>query len=142
MIPPQQGGQLGEGCHPFRKYSHNMYHFPIYYINLLLRPLIMNFLCHCYKFVTTGRLSFSEEEYKQSVEFQTEWIHCLKTWINRYLNPDEIVLWKDRIMINYVALGILYVSSYPLRSIKNIFTIIEWVDNTGIIFYITPHPSI
>ena len=41
----------------------------------------------------------------------------------------------------YVDLGPLEVSSYLWQRIKSIFTIIERVGNTGILFYITVHSS-
>ena len=49
-------------------------------------------LCHCSKFVTTGCLYFSEEEYNHNVYFQTEWIRTLKTWRSREFNIDELFL--------------------------------------------------
>ena len=40
-----------------------------------------------------------------------------------------------------LALGPLYVPSYPQRRINIIFAIIEWVGNMGTVFYIIPHSS-
>ena len=53
--------KIGGGYHPFIKYSHSVDHVPSYNTTLFLRPPDSELpLCHCSKFVTTGRLSFSE----------------------------------------------------------------------------------
>ena len=91
----------------------------------------MNFLCHCYKFVTTGRLSFSEEEYKHILEVQMEWIHILNALSSREFNPDEIVSCKGVSMCPWVQDKVLkqYSPEYNGYVIG------------GILLYIPPHSS-
>ena len=70
------------------------------------------------------------------MDFQTEWIHSLKTWRDRELNPDEKCLWKYGSMWSWV-----HYMCPPIhgKGLKFIFAVIEWVYNMGTIFYITPH---
>ena len=104
-----------------------MDHVSISNRTLFLRPLIFNFLSTTVPiFFATGCLSFLEEDYKNIVEFQTEWIRILKIWRAREFNPEKIVVGRY-----YVALGPLYVSSYTWQRIKSIFAIIELIGNIG-----------
>ena len=56
----------------------------------------------CSNFLYTGHLYFLSEEYKNIVEFQTEWIHSLNTWRDREFNPDDFFPWKDGSMWTWV----------------------------------------
>ena len=117
--PPSTRRKLVRGCHPYKKYTHIVDHMaPSLIKYILLWPLMLNFLSATVSSLLP-QVSCPFQKMSTNIlwRYKTECIHSLTTWRARDFNPFFLVEGQD-----YVALGLLYVSSYPCKRINIVFT--------------------
>ena len=124
--PLNKGEEVGGGCHPFRKYSHSVDHFPIYNKKLLLRPLILNFLS-----VTVQSLLPQVACPFQKRSTNRVWSYKRSEFLAWRLGGPEIPIQIDFFCerMLFCGLGSIRRVLVSMAKDKNIFTIIEWRDN-------------